>query len=71
MNRVTVRPAEVLRRADAGLRESIGEHEQRVADLELGVADLAAGRVHPPRFSFAPNARLPNSIASPAFSISM
>ena len=39
-------PPELLRRARARLRKRIRQHHVRVADLELGVPDLAVGAVH-------------------------
>src|SRR5215207_1762566 len=43
---VDARPAELLRSLRARLRERIGEHEDRVADLELRVHDRAVWSGH-------------------------
>jgi hypothetical protein len=34
--------------ADPELRELVGEHDRRAAELELGVAEAAAGRIDEP-----------------------
>ena len=38
--------ADLVRRLDVRLGERIGEHDQRIADLELCVGDLPARRLH-------------------------
>ena len=40
------RAAELLRGSRRALRKLVGEHHERVSDLELGVADLAVRCVH-------------------------